>query len=431
MNILNDIWAVLLLIGVMILIHELGHYMAARFFDVRVHSFSFGFGPRLFGWRSGETDFRVSLIMFGGYVRMAGEQPTDEPDPRGFLSKPRWQRLIIAFAGPAMNIALAVALLTGLFMARYPKPSFLSQPAAIGHVVPDTPAAQAGIKEGDVIVQLGDQRDPNWEDVLLKERIDAGQPMNLLIRRDQHVMPVQVTPKLDEKYGIGVAGWAEQSDILIGSVAAGKDAARQGLQSGDQFVSINGVAINSIYKVHEITRASNGQPLNVVYLRTGQRRSVTVQPYWSEDDKRWMMGIILAQKMDYIKLPLGSAFRESLKQNYKGAGLILTLVRNIAERRMSAKSLEGPIGIAQRAGEAAREGTMPFVDLMAAVSLNLAIFNLFPIPILDGGVILLLLIEIVLRRDLSMNVKETVFKLGFVFLMMLVVFVLYNDIAKL
>src|ERR671921_1831181 len=157
MVLIQNVWWLLVLIGVMILIHELGHYWAARFFDVRVEAFSFGFGPRLFGFRKGETDFRFSAILFGGYVKMAGEQPGDDnADPRSFSAKPRWQRLIIAFAGPAMNILLAAALLTGLFMYRYPRLANADAPATIGYIQKDSPAAQSGLREGDVIVQIED-----------------------------------------------------------------------------------------------------------------------------------------------------------------------------------------------------------------------------------------------------------------------------------
>src|SRR5450631_355220 len=174
-TILQDIFFALVMIGIMILIHELGHYWAARFFDVKVETFSFGFGPRLFGFKKGETDFRVAAIFFGGYVKMAGEQPGDENanDPRGFLSKPRWQRLIIAFAGPAMNIVLAVGILTGLFMVRYPKLPSTPSPV-VGYVEPTSAAAKAGVLPGDRVVQIGDAADPTWEDIEMKEVASAG-----------------------------------------------------------------------------------------------------------------------------------------------------------------------------------------------------------------------------------------------------------------
>lgn len=194
--ILQNIWWFLIMIGVMILIHELGHYWAARFFDVKVDTFSFGFGPRLFGFKKGETDFRFSAILLGGYVKMAGEQPGDEhaADPRSFQSKPRWQRLIILFAGPGMNIILAVAVLTGLFMVRFPKiPS--SPSPEIGYVVPDSPVAKAGLKEGDQIVQIGDIVNPTWEDINLREMASAGHPLSVWIVRNGERELIQVTPR--------------------------------------------------------------------------------------------------------------------------------------------------------------------------------------------------------------------------------------------
>src|SRR5688572_6989758 len=182
---IQNIWWLLVLIGVMILIHELGHYWAARFFDVRVEAFSFGFGPRLFGFRRGETDFRFSAILFGGYVKMAGEQPGEEAaaDPRSFQAKPRWQRLIIAFAGPAMNILLAVGLLTGLFMVKYPKFANADSPAVIGYVAADSPAAKAGLKPGDTIVQIENLSNPKWQDIRSEEHTSELQSQSNLVCR--------------------------------------------------------------------------------------------------------------------------------------------------------------------------------------------------------------------------------------------------------
>src|SRR5271166_6481526 len=185
LSFLQNFWWYLVLIGVMILIHEAGHYFVARLFDVKVETFSFGFGPRLFGFRRGETDFRFSAILFGGYVKMAGEQPNDESaaDPRGLFAKPRWQRLLIAFAGPAINIVLAVVLLTGLFMAHFPKVPTLHDPV-VGYVVPDGPAAQAGIREGDQVVQIENTANPTWEDIAVKEIASAREALQIWVKRN-------------------------------------------------------------------------------------------------------------------------------------------------------------------------------------------------------------------------------------------------------
>ncbi len=433
MAIFENFGALLVLIGIMIVIHELGHYWAARAFDIRVDTFSIGFGPRMIGFRKGETDFRIAWIPFGGYVRMAGEHPGDESDPRGFLAKPRWQRLIVVFAGPAMNMVLAVGLLAGLFMVQYPKLANSDGPATIGYVKPNSAAAIAGLREGDVIIQLNDKIRPTWEDVLLTEVVSVNKPMAVLVERSGERLPFTVTPQLDDKSGVGLAGWAEKTEIEVGGLVAGMDAARKGLMAGDLLVSINGRPINTAYSIHEELKRSDGKPVELVYRRAGKQSTVSIVPSYSTDlpgGNRWMIGVELAPRVTYVRLGPGEAIRESVSQNMKGATLIYQFIHALIERRSSPKSIEGPIRIAQLSGEAARRGAASYVNLMATVSLNLAIFNLLPIPILDGGVILLLLIEMLIRRDLSLQIKDAVFKLGFVFLMVVFVFVIYNDISK-
>jgi regulator of sigma E protease len=442
MEFLQNVWWYLVLIGVMILVHELGHYWAARFFDVKVETFSFGFGPRLFGWRRGDTDFRVSLIPFGGYVKMLGQSDTpDKPqqseDPQSFLNKPRWQRLIIVFAGPAMNIILAVAILTGVFMVRFPKLHSADGPARIGYLIVGSPAAEAGMQEGDTVVRLDGDPNPTWEDVVLKEIASAGKPIPMIVERrsGSRVSTEQlvVTPKLDEKLGVGQAGWSEWNETMVAGVSPGSGAEKAGLVKGDIIAAVNGVALHSVFKLHEMVRASEGKPIEIEFLRGGEKQVATVTPSFSKEDTpegRWMIGVRLEPRYVITQLPFTEAVRESVKQNWRSAGLIFSFLRGIVEQRMSPKSLEGPIRIGQLSGEAAREGFIPYLSLMAMVSLNLAVFNLLPIPILDGGVILMLLVEMLIRRDLSLKFKETILKFGFVFLMAVVAFVLYNDISK-
>ncbi|MGA2593955.1 MAG: RIP metalloprotease RseP, partial [Bryobacteraceae bacterium] len=244
----QSVFWLLVLIGVMILIHELGHFWAARFFDVRVDAFSFGFGPRLFGFRKGETDYRVSAIFFlGGYVKMAGEQPGDEnaADPRGFLGKPRWQRLIIVLAGPLMNVVLAVGLLTGLYMVKYQKVVDADAGAVIGSVTPNTPAAKAGIQEGDRITALEGRRNPTWDDIILKEVESASRSMHLTIRRDGREFDASVTPVQDERSGLGMAGWSEKGEVQLGPVTAGMPAQKAGLRQGDLVLTAGGHPIHA------------------------------------------------------------------------------------------------------------------------------------------------------------------------------------------
>ncbi len=436
MLILENVLWLLVLIGVMINIHELGHFWAARFFDVKVEAFSFGFGTRLFGFRRGETDYRFSLIPFGGYVKMAGEMASDEDvnDPRSFLSKPRWQRLIIAFAGPFMNVVLAVGLLTGLYMVRFPKIADADQEAVIGHVLPDSPAAKAGIQDGDRIVRLDGTRNPSWEDIISKEAESAYRPMSLTIERAGKRFDTTVIPNLSERSGVGSAGWDERGQIQLGDVQAGLPADKAGLKTGDLILAVNGQPMHSLARFHEVTEKSAGKPLEIEFERNGQKKTVTVQPTYAKIDgpARWMIGVIPVPKYNIVNVSLSfpDALHESLRRNGKGALLIVNFLKGMVERRMSPKNITGPIGIAQLSGWAAREGAGTFIALMSDVSLNLAIFNLLPIPILDGGVILMLLVEMTMQRDLSLSVKEAVFKVGFVFIMVLVAFVIYNDIAK-
>jgi regulator of sigma E protease len=435
MHFLEDFLWWLVLIGVMIMIHELGHFWAARFFDVKVETFSFGFGPRLFGFRRGETDYRVSALLFGGYVRMTGEQPTDDAvtDPRGFLAKPRWQRAIIAFAGPFMNLLLAVGLLTGLFMVNYQKVADEDQQAVIGHVAADSPAAKAGLQDGDRIVKLDGKSNPTWEDVDLK-LILANEPLFLTIERNGKRFDTVVTPTLSETTGGGYAGWDERGEVQLAAIEPGYPAENAGLKKGDVLVSVNGQPIHSPAKFQEITRSSGGKPIHIEFQRDGKLQSVNVQPVYAKLDgpPRWMIGVGPQQKLHLIttRLSLPEALRESLLENRKGALLFVRVIEGIIRRSISAKIITGPIGIAQLSGDAARQGASTFVSFMAIVSLQLAILNLLPIPIFDGFTILTLAVEMIMRRDLSLNVKEALFRVGFVFIMMLLAFVIYNDISK-
>jgi regulator of sigma E protease len=433
-SVLQDFWWFLVLIGVMILLHELGHYLVGRFFDVKIDAFSIGFGPRLFGFRRGETDFKVCLILFGGYVKFAGEQPGDEQaeDPRALPSKPRWQRLCITFAGPATNVILAIALLTGLYMVQYPKLPMPPDPT-VGYVAPDGPAAKAGIKEGDKVVQIDGVMDPTWETIALQEIASAKRAMDVWVVRDGQRLNFSVTPVYDDKQHVGIAGWMQSTPVQVSGYCCNIEVAKQaGLKKGDTFVSINGKPVRTSMKLLDLIAETKGSPADLVYLRDGKEYHTTVKPVWSDyqGSKAWRIGAGLESPVEIVKLQFREALAESWRQNVQSTKLIYQFLQGIAERRMSAKGLSGPIGIAQLSGQAAREGPAVYIGLMAAVSLNLAIFNLLPIPILDGGVMLMLAVEMLLRRDLSLRIKEAIVRVGFVFLMMVVVFVLYNDIAK-
>src|SRR5690242_12260535 len=304
----------LVMIGVMIMIHELGHFWAARFFDVKVETFSFGFGPRLFGFKRGDTDYRFSLILFGGYVKMAGEllpedagkrrdpsalltgpneTPSSADDPRALPNKPRWQRLIISAAGPFMNVVLAVAVLTGLYMVKYQKVSDADLQPVIGHVVPGSPAAKAGIQDGDRIVKFEGKPHPTWDDINTKEFISAGRPLRLTVERNGKDFETTVTPVLSEKFGVGYAGWDERGEIQLAGVEPGYPAEKAGLKKGDLIVAVNGQPLHSPTRFQEITKNSGGRPIEIEYRRNGQNHTVAVTPIMSKLDgpPHYMIGV--------------------------------------------------------------------------------------------------------------------------------------------
>ncbi len=431
MGFLGPLFWVIILLGVMILIHEAGHFWAALAVGVKVETFSIGFGPRLFGFRRGETDFRVSAILFGGYVRMLGEQPGDadsNADPRSFQAKARWQRAIVIIAGPLMNVLLAIGLVAGLYMYGFPKEAPASQ-AVISSVAPNSAAAEAGLQSGDRIVQLGTKHDPNWQEVVMEETLNANHALPVVVSREGKEVKTNITPHMDPKEGVGVAGW--RGDVQVGEVASGSPASAAGLKPGDLFINVNGAPVESPVTVQKIIFASMGKAVNLEMMRDNRMREVTVVPVKGDGPKLpWRIGIAFRNPVQFVKLGFGPALMESLRFNRQNATMIFGVLRSIVAARVSPKALSGPIGIAQMSSQAAHEGPSSFLFLMAIVSLNLAIFNLLPIPILDGGTLLLLAIEMIMQREMSLQVKETVFKLGFVFLMMVVVFVIYNDISR-
>ena len=435
MAFVESVWWMIVLIGIMIVIHELGHYWAARYFDVKIDAFAIGFGPRLFGVRRGETDWKVCAIPFGGYVKMAGSEHEEQSqDPRGFMNKPRWQRMIIAIAGPLMNIILALVLMAVLFSMQFPKAIYMDQAAKVGSVVPDSAAAKAGVLPGDVIVRIEDQANPTWSDVNLASLENINRPVSLVLERAGQTVPVRVTPKHTDAAGLESLGWQPDSDVIIGRVDPELDAAKQGLKTGDHVVSINGDAIRAPYALVDKVRNSKGAPLTIIYRRGGKEGTVTVTPQSKKIPEVptavFMIGVVATPVTRNVQLSPVEAIKESASFNWKNAGLIYSVIRSIFEARLSPKTIEGPVRMAQMSRQAAKEGFDSYVSLMSGVSLNLAIFNLLPIPILDGGVILMLLIEMLARRDLSLRLKEMVFTVSFVFLISLVAFVLYNDIQK-
>ena len=418
-------------LGFMILIHEFGHYAVAKWLGVRVEQFAIGFGKRLIGFRRGDTDYRINAIPLGGYVKMSGENPMDErsDDPREFMNHSRWHRFLIAIAGPTMNILLAIFLLTTIYMVHYEYPAVYDEAPVIGWVAKDTPAAKAGFQIGDRITRIGDVQNPTWEQVDQEQALSPGQPLSVDVERNGQRLEKTVVPEAMGIDGIGFAGWTPKEDtVTITDLQEKMPAEQAGLKEGDKILALDGKPVPALGEMIESLEVTKDKPITLTVLRNGEQKAFTLQPVLLE--KRYRIGIG-AMQMKAKTLPFGPALSKSLEENRKNALLILKLVKKMVQRKMPLKSIEGPIRIGQAAGEAARsKGWTPLMGLTAAISLNLGIFNLLPIPILDGGVILFLLIEGLMRRDISMNIKERVYQAAFVFLVLFAVMVIFNDLTK-
>jgi len=431
----------LLVLGVMIVVHEWGHYAAAKLLGVRVEVFSVGFGPRLLGFRRGDTDYRISAIPLGGYVKMSGENPMDEAtgDPGEFMSHPRWHRFLIAIAGPFMNIALAVGLLTTLYTVHHERLAVADEPALIGWVSDDSAAAKVGLRAGDLISSISGIANPDWRQVMERVALGPNQAIPLAIKRGSETLNLSIVPEPIGSNRVGNAGFEPDEPVEVTSLSKTMPAAKAGLLKGDVIVSADGVQLHAVAALLQHLQDVKGQPVKLAVLRGSQEKEFTVQPVLDRRDGEktpsYRMGIgSLRTKVS--TLPLAEAWRESLQDNRRSSLLLLELLQKLIRGKVSIKQISGPIGIGQAAGDAVQEGLedkswFSLLELMAAISLNLGIFNLLPIPIMDGGVILLLFLEGLMRRDISLAVKERIYQTAFVFLVLFASVVIFNDVTKL
>jgi regulator of sigma E protease len=467
---------VALVLGVMILVHEWGHFIAARLFGVRVDVFSIGFGPRLFGWRRGATDYRVSALPLGGYVRMAGQDPSeidslkstalpgnarDEKTDASYppaqalvkgpaevvraatdelVSKPRWQRAIISFSGPLVNLLFPIVLLTVYFVAiGIPYPAYQDKPVQVTALPANSPAAAAGLRPGDKVIALDGEKNPDWEQAekavakltpnskLSMQVEQAGAQRSLTIPVEQK--DIDQPERLFER----LLGYAPIRPVLE-DVVPGYPAQRAGLKENDLVAAVDGQSIQWWGEFTDRIRGSNGKPVALDVNRNGKTVHLVVTPQAVTNERGetiYQIGVQVHDDTAYKRVSFPEGARYASQVTVEKIKETAGIVGKLFSGRVSLKQLQGPVGISRAAGQAAKKGPLAIISLMVLISVNLGILNLLPIPILDGGHILLLGIEGLLRRDMSLAFKERFVQVGLVFLLVVFAIVMYNDVVRL
>lgn len=424
---LVNIPAFLFALGVIVFVHEFGHFAVAKFFGIRVLTFSLGFGKRLWGFNFRGTDCRISAVPLGGYVQMWGELPEDRTGaPSEFTSKPRWQRVLVYLAGPGMNLVLSVTLFTALFMIGIPQQSLQEIPAVVGLVESGGPADRAGLKADDRIVAVNGTPVRRWKEVEFELTISPDKPVQIAYERDGATYDTTVTPDKDERYEFGDAGVLPAFQPRVIEVLADTPADAAGLRSGDVLQRVDDEVIGSPSEFVEYVQARPATPIAVTVRRGEKLETFTVVP--AEIDG---MGRVGVQVGIYRKLPLGEAFVAGVAYNVEIVQKSAQLLGKLFTREIAAKSaLSGPIEIAAWSGRAAKRGWKDLLFTMGFLSISIGFMNLLPIPVLDGGHISILMVESLMRRDLSVLVKERITQAGFMMLMMLMVVVIFFDLSK-
>ncbi len=429
---MTSVLAFLFVLGVLVFVHELGHFVVARHHGVRCLTFSIGFGPKLLQTKRGDTVYCICAIPLGGYVKMAGDSPDDQREGKGdeFLSKSKWQRFQILIAGPAMNIILAVVVMTVVLYQGAQVPAYEDEPPVVGSVADDSPAAAAGIRPGDRILSVAGREVDTWEELVYAVLPRADREVEVVLRSTDGIRTVNVTPAGRTEYNMGDLGIGPDVSPQIVSVSSlvSSAAVDAGILVGDVIEAVDGVEVTMESLVEKINASADRQ-LTLRVRRDGVVRDMAITP--KVVDGVGLIGVGLsAYELHIVEPGPFEAFTMSLDQNYEWSGLIFRTLAGLLTRDTPASQLVGPVGIAQLSGNAAQIGWVSLFGLMSMISLNLGILNLLPIPILDGGHIAIMALEGVSRRDFSVRLKERMLLAGFAVLMTLMVTVIYNDLTR-
>ena len=423
--------AFLFVLGVLIFVHELGHFLMARRIGVRVITFSLGFGPKLLNIKRGDTEYCISAIPLGGYVKMAGENPEDSRTGAAdeFLSKGKWQRFQVLVMGPIMNLVLAVIVMAVVLYQGALVPAFEQQAVVIGGFAEGSVGAKAGLKAGDKIVTVDGKPVATWDQFAMAILPKANREVNLGFVRGGQTGQITVVPQGQGKYELGDIGVQPAIHPTVVDFSPGSPAAEAGLQNGDVILAANDQQNIVHAKLIELIKSNEGKPLTLQIERAGSPKTVVVTP--RKIDGLVMVGAHISElELRTVEPGPLEAVKLSVEKNWEWTRQIVETLGGLFTRQTSVKQLMGPVAIADLSGTAAQAGWLQLFTLMSMISLNLGLLNLMPIPVLDGGHIFILALEGLARRDFSMRVKEKMLLAGFVLLLMLMVTVIYNDLMR-
>ena len=433
-----------LVLGLMVLVHELGHFIVAKRCGVRIETFALGFGSRIAVIHRGGTDYQINALPLGGYVKMAGEIPGEatSDDPGELNNHPRWQRMLIALAGPAANFVLAFVLMAAVYMVHNEVDEYTAGPAVTDYISPSSPVARTGILSGDTIVRFDNVENPTWDDVGNHCLLNLNQTVPFsYIHNGQRVdttffvLSKATTPDDFSPDSLGFIPKMQPTPVKVLSLTPGSPAERAGLLPGDQIVSIDALQLHSVSTLLAYMQDRKGASAVLVVMRQDQPFTVDITPQLTDDggSRAYRLGFYpLPPPVKVERLSFARSLAKSWEFTGKNSMLIKDVVKGMFVGHVSVRSLSGPIGIGEAVHEATEvPGWTPLVSTVAMISINLGMVNLLPFPILDGGMIFLLLIEGIFRRDLPMQIKERIYQVAFVCIVIFAAIVIFNDIAKL
>ena len=429
-NILGTILAFTVVFGILVFVHEFGHFFMAKLVGVRVEVFSFGYGKRLFGVKKGETDYRVSLIPMGGYVRLLGEgmfEPERQIAPDDLMAKTRFQRVLIMVMGSVMNIVLAVIIVAFMNGVGVSVPEYQDREPVIGWIEPGSPAERAGLRIDDEILRIGGREVKTWSDVEIAVGSKPDRFVRLEILRDGAQLPVDLRTESVTRYQMGYAGFKGKILTQIQMVLPNSPAKKAGLEPGDVILAVEGEPVY-YYQFIQVLEKNAGKELRFTVDRGGETVSLPVTPRLEGGVGK--IGIAQVPKSVLKKYGFFAAIGESFKENLRNVFLVIRFIKELFTGETSARQLGGPLEIAVLSRAAWSMGLMPLLGWIAVISLQLGVLNLVPIPVFDGGQIFVLVIEGILRRDLSPKARTIWMQIGFVIFVALIVFVILNDIVK-